>query len=534
VAFHPSQPLLALAPGIGSKEPSSVLLLDGEGKPVAMWTERDQTAVALSWSPDGERLAVAYHRGSSEPSGEVCIRQFPMGQPIHGLSLPDGSVLHKGDIQVVRYSEDGRFLATAGGDGLVHLWDARTHALLRTFQGHTAGVTTLTFAPQDRLISASLDTTVRAWELSTGRQLFVRRGHEAAVRCVAVAPGPKGIILSGGEDAFIYAWRSEQLQESEGYALHEGAVTSLAFSPQSGHLISVGQDGAVWQTDPTKKAPPRRLREEKRPLHYLRFVPGSDTCLLAGGAAEPGGDGKVRVLDAKDGSVLAELPTGLLESSHLSVTRDGEWVSVVGRTPDRNTVVQVWNLFARRKDHEFKVPGATAALLYQGGKSLFVLVDTMQAHAGMPDPVQVREADRVEYDLSTGERVRSPSRGFPGMRFATLSADERYLLIGGRWQAVTIDRPARTGGTTYRSLWGHSAAIQNAVFNPEETLFATASEDESIRVWDFESGLELLALRGDPCSMNDVAFHPTGEFLAGTQANGTVRIWDGRPRGAGR
>ena len=62
-------------------------------------------------------------------------------------------------------SADGRWLAYADGPA-VYLIDLATGAVARAFRGHSAAVTGLAFAPDSaRLFSASLDTTVLAWDV---------------------------------------------------------------------------------------------------------------------------------------------------------------------------------------------------------------------------------------------------------------------------------------------------------------------------------------------------------------------------------
>jgi WD40 repeat protein len=66
----------------------------------------------------------------------------------------------------VAFSADGLYVATAGADGTVRLWDAATGRELRRYTGHTALVENVVFAPDGRyLVSGSDDGTVRLWDV---------------------------------------------------------------------------------------------------------------------------------------------------------------------------------------------------------------------------------------------------------------------------------------------------------------------------------------------------------------------------------
>ena len=71
----------------------------------------------------------------------------------------------------MRFSPDGRRLATASRDGTVKCWDASDGGLLCLIRAHQQGVRAVAFHPDGRqLASAGADGTVKIWAVPASRE----------------------------------------------------------------------------------------------------------------------------------------------------------------------------------------------------------------------------------------------------------------------------------------------------------------------------------------------------------------------------
>ena len=105
-----------------------------------------------------------------------------------------------------------------------------------------------------------------------------------------------------------------------------------------------------------------------------------------------------------------------------------------------------------------------------------------------------------------------------GRRIATSVTSELAVHVK---DAVT-DRVLTT-------LRGHTDAIYCIAFSPDGTRIATASHDQTIKIWDAADGREVLTLRGHTHVVQCVAFSPDGHLLASGGIDTTARVWDATP-----
>lgn len=75
-------------------------------------------------------------------------------------------------------------------------------------------------------------------------------------------------------------------------------------------------------------------------------------------------------------------------------------------------------------------------------------------------------------------------------------------------------------------LEGHRSNVTRVLFHPVYTLLVSASEDNTIKVWDYETGDHEKTLKGHTNSVQDIAFDSHGKLLVSSSADLTIKIWD--------
>ncbi|KAK9915110.1 hypothetical protein WJX75_004822 [Coccomyxa subellipsoidea] len=158
---------------------------------------------------------------------------------------------HHYDVSALAFSPDGSYIATGADDNKVKLWTVASGFCFVTFSEHTAPVTAVSFLPtSSAAVSASMDGTVRAWDLLRYRN-FRTMTSPTPVQFASLAVDPAGeVVCAGSLDTFqIFVWSVKTARLLDVLAAHEGPVVAMAFSPTQPLLASASWDKTVRTWD---------------------------------------------------------------------------------------------------------------------------------------------------------------------------------------------------------------------------------------------------------------------------------------------
>jgi WD40 repeat protein len=154
----------------------------------------------------------------------------------------------EGWVNSVTVNKDCSKIVSAGGDGILYLWEKSNDKYqLTKLNGHTDRVWSVTISKDGNYAaSGSDDKTVRIWNLDSKKEIKCLKGHSRWVQ--ALAFNNKGSILaSSGGDGKIILWDADgnSVEPMNQYLGHDDSVLSLSFSKDDKFLLSASRDQSV-------------------------------------------------------------------------------------------------------------------------------------------------------------------------------------------------------------------------------------------------------------------------------------------------
>jgi hypothetical protein len=255
-------------------------------------------------------------------------------------------------------SSDGRLIAAGGRDSTIKIWEVASGRELFTLRGHKNGIWDLAFNQDGSVLASSgQDKTIRLWSTTTGKQINLLSGPNGGIWSIVFSPDGKR-MASGSQDNMLLTWDIEANGIDGVFEGHTGWVNAVAFSPDGKKLASGSEDGFVkiWDVASNKELFSKRGHAAR----VSSIVFSVDGKLVISGSD----DTTMKLWDVASGAELASL----IEIDHqdwLVVTPDGlfdgspaAWNQILWRfSPNLLDVAPVEIFF-----NEYYYPGLLADL----------------------------------------------------------------------------------------------------------------------------------------------------------------------------
>lgn len=415
-------------------------------------------------------------------------------------------------VHTVSFSLDDKRIVSSSNDW-IRVWDSETGSQLGvSLSGHDGPVLSVAFIRDDvkRIISASIDCTLRTWDTFTGEEIVsLRRYGAESFTCVACSPDGKR-IASGSMNGNIHVWDADQPGPYlEMFAGHQEPVLSVQFSPEDPFIASSSADSTVrlWYLGPKPQKPSQVLK-------------GHNECSVRCVAISP--DGRYLVSGSEDCSIQLwdaqrgwELKYTFLGHEHyvtsVAFSPDGKYIAS-GSTDE---TIRLWSVEKGEIWKQHRSAGiSSVSFSHNLGRSLQIVSGGNDGTVCVWDgPPRAKSSDRVS---------------LPDMEWAAaFSSDGEFFAHGMSLDnLITVWKPCKAKKSFKLGKGqGHSDRISSVAFSPDGSILLSGSQDCSIILWDMKHRSLLRVLSGHTESVSTIAMSRNGKDIVSGSMDCTVRLW---------
>jgi WD40 repeat protein len=341
---------------------------------------------------------------------------------------------YKDRVMFLAFSPDDLILAGASEDRNLRLWNVKDFNCVKNLQAYDLWIISLTCSPDSRIIaSGSNDGKIRLWNVAQGQLLQTLEGHSKWVWSVSFSSNGK-ILASGSEDEKIILWDVNSGKHIKSLRGHTNWVMSVAFSPDGKTLASGSNDMTIKLWDISTGECLQTLLAHDDLVRTVIFSP--DGKILASSS----NDMTIKLWDISSGRCINTLKEHKGHVLSIAFSPDGQTIA----SSSEDTTIKIWSL--------------------ENGEC----INTLEGHKN-----RVRSILYASISI-TSEQVD---------QIIVTGSDEGIIKM---WDSL---------GKCQKTLSAHENRIWSMAFSLEEQSLMTASGDETIKVWNINTGEYIKTLK---------------------------------------
>jgi WD40 repeat protein len=412
---------------------------------------------------------------------------------------------HKSDVVSIRFSPDGKTIATGSIDKTVKLW-SRNGRLVRSLrEGSLAAdsnlISRVQFSPDSRLLAiTTYGRTIELWQMD-GQKLKTINEMNSQAMSVTFSPDGK-TITSASWEGKIRVWNLQNQQLKTLSENNFDAINEIEFSPDGKLIAIAGQNGRVKLLKRSGQEI-KTFAAHENTVTQLRFSPDGKTLLTSSDGYTTYPDSPLKLWSV-EGRLLKTFRGQTIGIRELSLSPDGQSMVTSGY---EESVLRVWSL----KDQKFQI--------FRGSEAP---INSAQFSPDGRTIVSADERGNIKLWNLKGQVLKTWKGHSDWISVVRFSPDGQRLVSGSNDTTIKL---WNLNGHELKILKGHTAAIQNLEFSPDGKTLASTSTDKTIKLWNLE-GQELKTIEGkDTADISSIAFSPDGQ-LASVSNDKKISFWN--------
>lgn len=445
---------------------------------------------------------------------------------------------HRLTVNAAVFSPDGQIVVTNSRDRTTRIWDANTGEEKMTIMDLNNNLKNISFSPDGKSILTNDKEKVRIFDAETGEEKAVLAGHKNSVNSAYYSVNGENVITAS-HDHFVKLWNIDSSNELKSLIGHKGPVIASVFSTDNKKIITNSLDltAKIWNSSNGELI--STLSGHKDTLHTAILSPDSRKAYTVSL------DKTVKTWDAETGGLLDSFSHEKDDIHYVFISNNGTFVI----TMSKDSKWEAWDTKTKTRLNKVnkalentgipfispddkrlfivKMDGRAKLIEMNTGKELTPFngsYEDIKRAAFSPDGKQIAtifEKEIKVLDTKTGKEFAKIKISFGEIISAVFSNDSQkiFYFTSGREDGIWDYNSGRV-----IRIYGHNDIVLFASFSPDGSALATASIDNTAKLWDTKLGKEIVSFTDHNAKVFQALISFDGNKLLTASLDGSVKL----------
>ena len=428
-------------------------------------------------------------------------------------SITDGKLLGtlkiNGSSKALQFSPNGQLLASAFEDGSIRIWHYKDLKEVLNISTGTSAVEKIQFANNGKILLAQNDSLVVVFDMLANKKRITFKYPGFICMMPDINHSAQKIVTTS-DDMFLRYCNLKNGMVEDSIKLNEIAYgVDIELSPRGNYVFIKGEKPKVWDINKKKLL----ALNENEGFGTVGSFSADNRKIAIGHTAVTGQDlsAKIFVWSLAEGKNIKVIKGSSHTVTYISISPNGQFALL----NTKQNQPRIWDMQYLKTLHNFNgyLNYFVTGLFSPDSKKMLTIKNDYKHNDDTPQ----------FWDIQSGAKIGALVARVNDYACPMLNSDGSllYLPVGNKVRIENL----KTGEV--KTLEGHeTGTISMITISPNGKLIATASSDNTVRIWDALTLQTIFELKGHSQYVYYVNFSPSGNLLCSSAGGSVVKLWE--------
>jgi WD40 repeat protein len=403
---------------------------------------------------------------------------------------------HKDSVKSICLTKDNKTLISASRDFSLKIWDLKSYKCIKTIEEFPNPVNNIELTSDNKRMITSSYKIIKIWDTKTWEQINYFWGHRQNVTSIRLNYN-KNLLFSASRSSIIKIWSLKKTTWIKDINLYSDSIRFIELTKDSSRAIIGLSNGSIRVIDTKTSKTIKKIASVSTKIHSIAMIPNSLNLITTSD------DGSIKILNLDKKHYLTKNINLYEAIEKLTIDCSGNYITV----SSFSGIITTLDIDTLKPVNKFKTnPPSNLIALNINSKKLLTTYN---------NKINI-------WDLTTCRIEKNYKINNTYIDKIILYKDDKSAIISNEGNLIFFSFEESKIITVIKA---HYMNINFITFDNSFKYFATASNDNTIKIWDFKS-LKCIKTMLELSPVMNIAFNKNATQILSTSTNGYIKVWE--------